>query len=212
MYIVKKEPTVGDINYLQEQIDSLNPPLSYNASLLDVNMAGLADGNIPKWDATAQEWKPSADSSGIPDVVDNQNYVRNVGQWDTLASTTEITNLQTDIQNLQNLFPLELKDLSDINPTLTPTTGQILRFNGTFWTSAAESPFPECPQDNKKYARGTPNAWIEVKDIQTLNGLTDVDITGLVAGKILKWDGTKWVVSDDNSGIQDAPSDGFAYR
>lgn len=40
-----------------------------------------------------------------------------------------------------------------------------------------------------------------------LQGLSDVDMTGLAANKILKYDGTKWIVADDNySGGSDSVS------
>ena len=46
----------------------------------------------------------------------------------------------------------------------------------------------------------------------TLNhSLTDVDVTGLIADKILKYDGTKWIVSDDANGIADVPNDSQHY-
>lgn len=43
------------------------------------------------------------------------------------------------------------------------------------------------------------------------NSLIDVDITGLTINKILKYDGTKWVVSDDAGGIGDVPNDTLNY-
>lgn len=43
------------------------------------------------------------------------------------------------------------------------------------------------------------------------NSLTDVDTTGLVANKIMKYDGLKWIVSDDANGIADVPNDSQKY-
>ena len=41
--------------------------------------------------------------------------------------------------------------------------------------------------------------------------MTDVDLTGLLPGKLLKFDGTKWVPSDDAGGIGDCPNDSENY-
>jgi hypothetical protein len=42
--------------------------------------------------------------------------------------------------------------------------------------------------------------------------LNDVDTTGLAAGKLMKYDGTKWVVSDDAGGIGDVTAAGNHFR
>jgi hypothetical protein len=41
--------------------------------------------------------------------------------------------------------------------------------------------------------------------------LEDVDTTGIASGKILKYNGTSWAMSDDAGGISDAPNDGADY-
>lgn len=41
--------------------------------------------------------------------------------------------------------------------------------------------------------------------------LNDVDTTNLSAGKIMKWDGTKWIVSDDSGGIGDTILPGSSF-
>lgn len=43
-------------------------------------------------------------------------------------------------------------------------------------------------------------SWADIsKSGSTINDLADVDTSGITAGKILKWDGAKWVISDDLS-------------
>lgn len=51
----------------------------------------------------------------------------------------------------------------------------------------------------------------DITQLTLNNSLTDVDITGLVANKILKYDGSKWIVSDDSNGIADVPNDAQNY-
>jgi hypothetical protein len=39
-----------------------------------------------------------------------------------------------------------------------------------------------------------------VKDYRNLNDLEDVDTTGIVSGKILKYNGTQWAMADESGG------------
>lgn len=53
-----------------------NPPARRYSQLLDVNMSGLADGNVPSWNATSGKWVPSSAGAGdmtkaIYDTGDN---------------------------------------------------------------------------------------------------------------------------------------------
>jgi len=63
---------------------------------------------------------------------------------------------------LQNLFPLSLHDLTDVNPNLNPTSGQVLTHNGVFWTNLDPSgAVEEAPIDSVLYARKD-EAWESV--------------------------------------------------
>lgn len=43
--------------------------------------------------------------------------------------------------------------------------------------------------------------WAQInKTTSSINDIADVDTTGAASGKVLKFDGTKWVIGDDNSG------------
>ncbi len=128
------------------------------------------------------------DGQGIQDTVDAQNYVRSLGAWNTLAGTTEITTLQTDlgtaqtdITNLQALFPIALNDLSDVDLSTPATLNQILKYNGTNFTPANES-----------------------GGVTSLAALTDVNLGVLSNGDILSYDlaNTEWV----NSGLSLTPA------
>lgn len=73
--------------------------MTFNSDLVDVNMSGLTAGKIPKWNGTL--WVPSDDAGGISDVPDSSNYVRQLGNWQALGSTTELTTITNNITNLQ---------------------------------------------------------------------------------------------------------------
>jgi multidrug efflux pump subunit AcrB len=61
----------------------------------------------------------------------------------------------------------ELKELDELDDVIitSPTTGQVLRFNGTNW----------------------------VDDYLTLNDIANVNTAGATTGEFLKFDGTDWV-------------------
>ncbi|NCN95707.1 MAG: hypothetical protein GW917_03200, partial [Bdellovibrionales bacterium] len=43
--------------------------------------------------------------------------------------------------------------------------------------------------------------WAQInKTTSSINDIADVDTTGIASGKILKWNGTSWAISDDLSG------------
>ena len=69
--------------------------------------------------------------------------------------------------------PIAITDLSDVTIT-TPTTGQALEYNGSYWVNA------------------TPTGG-SGGGSSTLNGLIDVALTGLAVGQQLQWGGSNWV-------------------
>ena len=75
-----------------------------------------------------------------------------------------------------------LNDLTDVDLTTAPVSGQVLKFNGTQWVAA------------------TDNAGIS--SLGSINGHTDVDTVSIAPsiGQVLKWNGTNWVPANDNAG------------
>src|SRR5210317_490272 len=78
---------------------------------------------------------------------------------------------------------LSIGNLTDVNPSINPATNQLLTWTGTQWDAQT----------------------LEV--VQNLSDLNNVDTTGKVTGKILKYDATLnnpdgsqggWVVGDEN--------------
>lgn len=77
---------------------------------------------------------------------------------------------------------VQLNELTDVVITGTPTTGQVLKYDGTNWINDTDA------------TGGGGSA-------TTLDELTDVVITGTPStGQVLKYDGTNWVNGTDNVG------------
>jgi len=84
------------------------------------------------------------------------------------SEAPEVNEIRVIVYSSEILFSRvgarELDELDDVVIT-SPTTGQVLRFNGTHW----------------------------VDDSLTLNDIANVDVTGATSGEFLKFDGTDWV-------------------
>ena len=77
---------------------------------------------------------------------------------------------------------VQLNELTDVVITGTPSTGQVLKYDGTNWVNGTDA------------TGGGGSA-------TTLDELTDVVITGTPStGQVLKFDGTNWVNGTDNVG------------
>ena len=74
------------------------------------------------------------------------------------------------------------------------SVGDWIVFNGTVWERVGNS-------SSIISVHGRTGAVVSAEGDYNLNQLTDVDLTvAPVAGKVLKYDGTKWIASDDLSG------------
>jgi hypothetical protein len=98
-------------------------------------------------------------------VINNSRNLENV----TTINGTNVTDFLTTA-NL-DISTESLADLSDVSAT-TPTTGQVLKWNGSAWEAAADS---------------------EGSTINSVNDITDVTITSVSSGEILAWNGSAWV-------------------
>lgn len=178
-------------------------------NLTDVNIIGIAQNSVPKWDTTTSKWIMGVDGNGIPDVSDTSNYVRSLGQWNLLANTTEISNIVTDIGNLQtDLANLQLTDLTDVSFPTAPVLSDLLKYNttttqweaGTIGVNNLNNVFYTTPSDNQvlqykvSNPTGTPK-WIpSTLSVPTnLDDLSNVVVPSPVLNDILKWDGSNWV-------------------
>jgi hypothetical protein len=103
----------------------------------------------------------------------------------------EKTNVQNELDDhelridaLEATNPEALRGLSDVNFGTLPNPGKdqyTVKYDNTsdtFMLLPDNSGINEAPIDNLKYARKNED-WVEVKDIQTFNNLTDVNIIGI---------------------------------
>ena len=126
----------------------------------------------------------------------------------------ELNELAQDVYNLQHHFDdLSLDDLVDVNAA-GAAIQQIIKFNGTSWVldtdivstsfsvqTNAASGGGALSYDNSTaiFQYTPPDLGGFLTSLGSVGGHTDVDVTGAVNGKILKYNGTSWVVADDNT-------------
>ena len=202
----------GRLDNLETDITNL----TLNASLTDVQVGlGPADGDILKWNALSTSWIPSVENP-FPEVVDNSNYVRNVGVWNTLASTSEITTLQTDLGTAQS-------DITNLQTDLGTAQGDITNLQTDLGTAQSDinnlqALFPIALNDLSDVDLSTPPtlnqilkyngtnfiAANESGGVSTLAGLSDVNLGTLANGDVLSYDlaNSEWV----NSGLSLTPA------
>jgi hypothetical protein len=104
-----------------------------------------------------------------------------------LAAGSNVTISRTDADTITIAATgdggaVQLNELTDVVITGTPTTGQVLKYDGTNWINDTDATGGE-------------------GGAATLDELTDVVITGTPStGQVLKYDGTNWVNGTDNVG------------
>jgi hypothetical protein len=182
--------------------------LPYAAGLESLRLQDLSNvtsttpstGQVLKWNGTA--WAPAADESGSGADGDttytvsatsstggaNITLTGSDSSTDSvkLAEGSNVTITQTDnntitISSTGTGGAANINDLGDVVITGTPTTGQVLKYDGTNWVN-----------DTDETGSGGGAA--------TLDELTDVVITGTpTTGQVLKYDGTNWVNGTDLS-------------
>lgn len=113
-----------------------------------------------------------------------------------------------------------LNALTDVDLTVPPVNGQVLKYNGSQWVAAADTTFVPGSIDvfTDVNTSSTPPAvgqvlkwngtnWVPANDtvgvIGSIDQHTDVDTSTVppVVGQTLKWNGTNWVPGADNDTI-----------
>jgi len=150
------------------------------ASLTDTNISTPANGQVLKHNGTS--WVNTqlaySELSGTPTNVstftNDANYVASGDNVSVLtndanyvASGDNVSTLTNDAGYLTDITGENLGDLSDVTVT-TPTSGQVLSYNGANWVNSAASS-------------------------GSLAGLSDVTITAAANGDYLRYNGSAWV-------------------
>jgi hypothetical protein len=144
--------------------------------LNDVDVEGASSGQALVYDGT--NWEPATVSftlDGLLDVsivtpgtgevlyFDGEDWVNQALDTDDVA---EGNNLYYTDERVENVISnSELSDLSDVDGTLTPSTDQVLAYNGNQWVPATVD----------------------------LNFLDDVNVSTPGTGEVLYFDGEDWV-------------------
>ncbi len=173
-----------NLYYTNARADARIAAASFD-DLSDVNVTGVTDGQIITWDDTAGEWQ----ASNLPTGVDGTF----TGLTDTPANYTGAGNQFLKVNSgatAVEFTTVGIDELSDVDTTTsTPTSGQVLKWDGSNWAPAADN--------NTEYTAGTGlsltgttfalNAGIDL--------LSDVDTTTTApsTNDILGWDGSNWV-------------------
>ena len=136
-------------------VDALN-------DITDVTITSATSGQFLKWNGTA--WINDAIDLGADTTG---NYMSAV----TAGTGISVTHTPGEGSSAAIGLNATLDNLSDVTIT-SPTTGQIIKWNGTAWVNDAD-------------AAGSA--------IDSLDDVTDVTITSATSGQFLKWNGSAWI-------------------
>ncbi len=189
-------------------------------SLTDVNVTGLTNGSILKYNSSTSKWVVGTDKdtdtktlAALTDVdtsgvVNNSVLKYNSSSHKWIVATDNDTNTKT------------LAGLTDVTTT-GATTGSVLKYNASTskWeigqdstgsagvtTLAALTDVDTAGAASNSVLKynATSHKWVVGTDAntKTLSGLTDVDTTGVANNSVLKYSSSqsKWVIGTDNAG------------
>ena len=164
------------------------PQLTVNSinNIGDVSLLNVQNNQLLKWDGS--NW-----------VNFTPNYLTSYTETDPSVPTwvKNITQANINTWNAKSDVSA-LNDLSDVNTTGAADT-KILKHNGTQWVVADDA---GSVQSDWSQSTSSADDFIKNKPtlVTSLNGLSDVNTTGAATNKILKYNGTQWVVADDAAG------------
>ena len=195
----------GTFTYTPPDLGGFLTSLGSVGGHTDVDVTGAVTGKILKYNGTS--WVVADDNTAVASafvsLTDTPNSFT-AGKW--LKVNAGGTALEwTDAPQTA------LSSINDINDvTITNAQGdQLLKWDGSKWvnftpsylTSFTETD-PNVPTHVKNITQANITAWNAKSDVDALNDLSDVDTTGAADTKILKHNGTKWVVANDGGSVQ----------
>jgi len=171
----------------------------------DVDVTGAVNGKILKYNGTS--WVVADDNTAVasafisltdtPSTFTANKWIK-VNSGGTALEWTDAP--QTTVSSVN--------DIGDVTIT-SAQNNQLLKWDGSNWvnftpgylTSFTEQD-PTVPTHVKNITQANITAWNAKSDVDALNDLSDVDTTGVANNKILKYNGTSWVVADDGGSVQ----------
>ena len=176
--------------------DSTGTTISGINDIGDVTITSAQNDQLLKWDGNNWiNFTPGYLSSFTEQDPTVPTWVKGITQanitaWNG-AGTSSVTNLD---------------DLGDVNISGTPTVDSVLKYKAAGVGGAGWYPDTDTGNVQSNWAATTGDAVILNKPtiVSDLNDLSDVSTTGAANGKILKHNGTSWVVADDEAGSSTA--------
>ena len=166
-----------------EWTDAPQTTVSSINNIGDVTITSAQNDQLLKWNGTNWiNFTPGYLTSFTETDPTVPTHVKNITQ-----ANINTWNAKSDVASLN--------DLSDVN-TGTISTGEVLKWNGSNWEA-----LPDGGSVQSDWAQSTSSADDFIKNkptlVTNLNGLSDVNTAGVANNKILKYNGTQWVVADD---------------
>jgi hypothetical protein len=186
-------------------------------ALSDVTVTSPSSGQVLKWNGSA--WINSTDNAGttvnsIDDIADVTITSVSSGQvlkWNGTAWVNSTDNAGTTINSID--------DITDVTIT-SASSGQFLKWNGTAWVNdAIDLGSDTVGNYMSNVSAGT---GISVSHTQgegstatlslnaSIDNLSDVTITSVSTGQVLKWNGSAWINDTDGGGTSSSTPHPFA--
>ena len=176
--------------------DSTGTTISGINDIGDVTITSAQNNQLLKWDGNNWiNFTPGYLTSFTEADPTVPTWVKSITQANITAWNSAGSSSVTD-----------LNDLGDVNISGTPTVDSVLKYKAAGAGGAGWYPDTDTGNVQSNWAATTGDAVILNKPTipGALNDLSDVSTTGAANGKILKHNGTSWVVADDVSGSSTA--------
>ena len=179
------------------QVLSYNGTAWVNSASSAGSLSGLSDttigtpvnGEVLKYNGTA--WVDAqlaySELSGTPTNVstftNDANYV---------ASGDNVSVFTNDAGYLTGITGESIGDLSDVTVT-SATSGEVLKYNGTAWVDASVD-YTEVTNTPTNVSTFTNDSgYLTGITGESIGSLSDVTVTSVASGEVLKYNGTAWV-------------------
>ena len=195
--------SIGDLSDVTVTTPSNGQVLSYNGTnwvnsassagslsgLSDTSIGTPVNGEVLKYNGTA--WVDAqlaySELSGTPTNVstftNDANYV---------ASGDNVSVFTNDAGYLTGITGESIGDLSDVTVT-SATSGEVLKYNGTAWVDASVD-YTEVTNTPTNVSTFTNDSgYLTGITGESIGSLSDVTVTSVASGEVLKYNGTAWV-------------------